>query len=74
MKFNELGIFQCLKLRNLTSKILRISPKLNFTPDTLGCYGLRLNIPMTPPHCSIITQKSEKNPMLVKLEKHRPLL
>jgi len=39
-KFNDLGIFQSLKLRNLLGKILRISLKLNFTPNTLGCYGL----------------------------------
>jgi len=41
MKFNDLGIFQNLKLRDLTKKILRISLKLNLTPNTLGCYGLR---------------------------------
>jgi len=37
MKFDNLGIFQSLKLRNLMGKILQISLKLNFT---LGCYGL----------------------------------
>jgi len=42
LKFNNLGIFQSLKLRNLMGKILRISLKLNFTPNTLGCYGLRI--------------------------------
>ena len=41
-KFNSLGIFQSLKLRNLMGKILRISHKLHFTPNTLGCYGLKL--------------------------------
>jgi len=35
-KFNNLGIFQSLKLRILMEKILPISPKLNFTPNTLG--------------------------------------
>ena len=37
LKFNHLGIFQSLKLRNLTGNILRISLILNFTPNTLGC-------------------------------------
>jgi len=36
LKFNTLGIFQCLKLRILVEKILPISLKLNFTPNTLG--------------------------------------
>jgi len=40
LKFNNLGIFQSLKLRNLMGKVLRISFKVNFTPKTLGCYGL----------------------------------
>jgi len=40
LKFNNLGIFQSLKLRNLVGKILPISLKLDFTPNTLGCYGL----------------------------------
>jgi len=39
-KFNNLRIFQSLKLRNLMGKILQISLKLNSTPNTLGCYGL----------------------------------
>jgi len=38
--FNNLGIFQSLKLRTLMGEILRISLKLNFTPNTLGCYWL----------------------------------
>jgi len=42
LKFNKLGIFQSLKLRNLMEKILRISFKLNFTPNTFGWYGLSL--------------------------------
>jgi len=40
LKFNYLGIFQSLKLRILMGKVLSISLKLNFTPNTLGCYGL----------------------------------
>jgi len=40
LKFNNLGIFQSLKLRNLMRKILEISRKLNFTQNTLGCYEL----------------------------------
>jgi len=39
-KFNNLGIFQSLKLRISVEKILPISFKLNFSPNTLGCYGL----------------------------------
>jgi len=39
--FNYLGIFQSLKLRIFMEKILFISLKLNFTSNTLGCYGLR---------------------------------
>jgi len=41
LKFNNLGIFQSLKLRNLMGKILRISLRLYFTPNTLDGYGLR---------------------------------
>jgi len=41
LKFNNLGIFQSLKLRTLMGKILPIYPKLNFTPNTLGGYGLK---------------------------------
>jgi len=40
LKFNNLGIFQSLKFRILMEKILPISLKLNFTPNTLGYYGL----------------------------------
>jgi len=39
-KFNNLGVFQSLKLRILMAKIVSISLKLNFTPNTLGCVGL----------------------------------
>jgi len=38
IKFNNLGIFQSLKLRNSMGKNLQISLKLNFTQNTLGCY------------------------------------
>jgi len=41
-KINYLGIFQSLKLRISMEKILSILLKLNFTPNTLGCYGLTL--------------------------------
>jgi len=40
LKFNYFGIFQSSKLRILMGKIISISPKLNFTPNTLGSYGL----------------------------------
>jgi len=36
--FNYLGIFQILKLRISIEKILSISLKLNFTPNTLDCW------------------------------------
>jgi len=41
--FNNLGIFQSLKLRILLDKIFPISLKLNSTPNTLGCYRLIFN-------------------------------
>jgi len=41
LKFNNLVIFQSLKLRISMEKILSISLKLNFSPNTLGCYGLK---------------------------------
>ena len=44
LNFNNLGSCQSLKLRNLMGKILRISLKLNFLPNTLGCYGLNVII------------------------------
>jgi len=37
LTFNNLGVFQSLKLRILREKILPISLKLNFAPNTLGC-------------------------------------
>jgi len=40
LKLNNLGFFQSLKLRILLEKILAVSLNLNFTPNTLGCYGL----------------------------------
>jgi len=41
LKFHYIGIFQSLKLRVKIEKIHSISPKLNFTPKTLGCYQLK---------------------------------
>jgi len=43
LKFYNLGILKSLKLRILVKKILPGSLKLNFTPNTLGCKGLRGN-------------------------------
>jgi len=42
LKFNNLGIFKNLKLPYVFYwlKIVPISLRLNFTPNTLGCYGL----------------------------------
>jgi len=37
LKFNYLGILQSL-IAYFNRKILSISLKLNFTPNTLGCY------------------------------------
>ena len=42
LKFNNLSIFFNLELRILMEKILPISLKLSFTPNTLGCYGLSI--------------------------------
>jgi len=39
LKFNYLDIFQSLKLRILMEKILPISLKLNFTPNTWAVMG-----------------------------------
>jgi len=39
-KLNYLGDFQSLKLRISMEKIVSISLKLNFSPNTLGYYGL----------------------------------
>ena len=44
LKSNNLGIFQSLKLRIVMAKILRISLKLNFTPNLLGFYGLSIGL------------------------------
>jgi len=41
VKFNNLDIFQSVKLRILMKKILPISLKLNFTSNTFGGYGLK---------------------------------
>jgi len=43
LKCNYLGIFQSLKLHILMEKILSISLKQNFAPNTLGCFGLSLS-------------------------------
>jgi len=43
-KFNYLGIFQRLKLRNLIVKIHQKSLYLNFTSNILGCYGLNIMV------------------------------
>jgi len=41
LKFYNLGILKSLKLGiSVKTKILPISLKLNFTPNTLGCKGL----------------------------------
>jgi len=40
MKFNYFVIFQDIKLLILMEKILSNSLKLNFIPNTSGCYGL----------------------------------
>jgi len=40
MKINYLGIFQSFELHILMEKILQISLKLNFTPNTSGGCGL----------------------------------
>ena len=40
LEFIYLDIFPSLKLRILMEKIFSISLKLNFTPNTSGCYGL----------------------------------
>jgi len=40
LEFNDFGIFQNLKFRIFMEKIVPISLKLNFTPNTFGCYGL----------------------------------
>jgi len=44
LKFNYLGIFQSLKWRILKGKFLSTILNLNFTLNTLGCYGLILFI------------------------------
>jgi len=42
LKLNNTGISQSLKSRIFKKTILPISLKLNFTPNTLGFYGLNL--------------------------------
>jgi len=41
-KFVNLSISQSLESRILMKTILSITLKLNFTPNTLGCYGLNI--------------------------------
>ena len=41
LKLNNVGISGSLKFCILMETILPISLKLNFTPNTLGCYGLK---------------------------------
>jgi len=43
-KSDYLGVFQTLKLLILLRKILSVTFKLNFTPNTLGCYGLNKKV------------------------------
>jgi len=47
LKINNYGSFQSLKLRNLIRKTLRISLKLNFTTNILGCYRLNYHYKQT---------------------------
>jgi len=44
LKFHKLDILQSLNLRILIGKILRISLKLNFIPNTLGSYKLNIKL------------------------------
>ena len=46
LELNDLGFFQNSKLRIIVEKVLPISLKLNFFPNTLGCYGLRTSLKM----------------------------
>jgi len=39
LMFNNLGVSQSLKLRTSMGKVLRISLKLNFSPNTFGLLG-----------------------------------
>jgi len=58
LKFNYLGISQSLKLR-ITLEKNSISLKLNFTSNTLGCYGLKMNkFPSSKLEVSTISGKS----------------
>jgi len=41
LEFNNVSIFQSLKLRIYVEKVLPHSLKLNPSPNTLGCYGLQ---------------------------------
>jgi len=59
LKLNNLGIFLGLKLRIFMGKILSISLELNFTPNTLGCYGL--NQSFTPSKIGLVLSPLELN-------------
>jgi len=47
LKFNNLGIFLSLKLRNLMWKILPISLKLNFTPNSWAWVNIGVRMERT---------------------------
>jgi len=53
LNFNNLGISQSLKFRIFMGKNSSNSRKLNFTPNTLGCYGLK---PTTAQRCHSETE------------------
>jgi len=67
LEFNNLGIFQSLKLHILMEKILPISLKLNFTPNTLGSYGLMLVV-HTPLY--FVPARVNNNAVLSNYEQH----
>jgi len=60
LKFNFLDIFQSLKLHILMGKILSISLKLNFTPNTSGGYGLKY-VPYRLTERRRVEQQDEEN-------------
>ena len=70
LKLNNLGIFQSWKFRILMEKSLPISLKLNFTPNILGCYGLRG--PCSPMNkCRLLEWKSCFLPSGMRVAKTR---
>jgi len=52
LKFNNLGISKSLMFRILMGTIVPISLKLNFTPNTLDCYGLKRSLKKVRPKCT----------------------